>query len=101
MNPNAYSNTSTANGFTFTMDKDWWRKYGDPEKFPVGTQVVVKAGTSTDFRYFAKDVTGTVVRNHMRYLGIVVKFDEGQGVSVDEWNFHPNDLTPVWGPEAN
>lgn len=77
---------------------DWWRKYGDPEEFPVGTRVVTKK-CGTDFRSFRAGHTGTVVKNEMRYLSVVVAFDNPIHHFIDDepsgllrWNFHPENL---------
>lgn len=72
--------------------------FGDPAEFPVGTRVVVRA-KYRDFHFFTGDEPGVVVRNGMRYLGIIVGFDQpwtcdhGHTTHVmDEFNFHPGDL---------
>jgi hypothetical protein len=79
------------------MNAEWWRKYGDPEEFPVGTRVEVQPCWE-DFRAIQRGL-GTVVKNEMRYLGIVVEFDVPQVVYRDDppggirrWDFHPMHL---------
>jgi len=63
--------------------------------FPVGTRVkVITLGQ--DMTFFRGDETGIVIRNHMRYLGIIVQFDEAlhytDGFIRTEFNFEPSDL---------
>lgn len=54
-----------------------------------------------DFNYFDGTEEGTVVKNHFRYLGIIVKFDKPRrfegGYTQTTFNFEPEDLKLLSG----
>ena len=70
-------------------------KYGDFEKFPIGTKVQVKDAI-VDFISFNGTEVGRVVKNSGKYLGIIVKFKHVRfNDTQDTWNFNPHHLTRI------
>jgi len=70
-------------------------KHTDYSDFEVGDRVKV-VSEWVDMRAIPDNMTGVVVRNMQRYLGIIVKFDTPlryiSGPAVIEFNFNPQNL---------
>lgn len=74
--------------------------------FPVGTKVKVICACQ-DFCFFwpeKENLVGTVIRNSMRYIGIIVQWDEPRcyedGRVQKEFNFAPDDLVVLTPSET-
>jgi hypothetical protein len=74
------------------------RDPGNPNKWPVGSRVVVPE--AEDMHFFRPGTTGTVSRHKdYRYLGVIVRLDQPIRCShghfehlIEEFNFNARDL---------
>jgi hypothetical protein len=65
------------------------QSYGDFSVFKVGDKVKV-ISPHVDFKFFSIGISGKVIRNSGKYLGIIVKFDNDL-----EHGFNPRDLVLI------
>lgn len=77
------------------INADFIARHGDPAPFTVGKRVLVKSCVE-DFHFFNGRDKGTVKRNSLDYLGIIVEFDQPRvykdGRVMTEFNFNPRNL---------
>ncbi len=86
------------------VDREYKEKYktlnNTFEDFPIGSKVWVICACQ-DFNFFdpSHNLTGRVIENHGKYLGIIVKFDKPRlfedGSVQKDFNFAPDDLVRI------